>query len=206
MQCVSSGSFNEAAAQVPTVSAGGVPSPVWVIAIVRRNSEKVCRDQLLAEGVEAYVATQTLLVRHSKKRPRPVEYVRLPAKVFVRLRFSHPGEHTAFCMSHPYIHQFMTDPARSLKSTGVPNLAEVHDGELQRLRDVLNDTTHEVTFGELGADFTVETPVRVAFGPLRDTLGTLARRNGKSYFVVQTQFLNCARILVSPDEIIPLGR
>ena len=205
---------DQAEAQVPTVNAGGVSSdepatpesqsPTWCIAVVRRNSEKVCRDILLSEGYEAYVATQTLMVRHVKKPIRPVEYVRIPAKVFVRLQFSHTRESTAFCIAHPFINRLMTDPARTFESTGIPRLAEVPDREIRRLRDMLDDRHHEVTFGDLDSTFSIDGPVRVAFGPLRDTEGTLARRKGKSYFVIQTQFLNCARILVSPSEVEPV--
>ena len=186
----------------PTVSAVGVPGGKWYVAIVKRNSEKTSRDKLIDEGYEAYVATQTLVQRYAKRRPKPVEYVRIPAKVFVRMSsFPKGNALSAFFASHPYISSFMPDRARKRTEWGKPAYAEIPDSQIQQVRDILEDTEREVLFGIPDDSFTIGQTVRAVYGPLRGHEGTLAYKSGKSYFCLEIKGLDWARVQISKADI-----
>ena len=193
----------------PTVSAGGVPeggtTDVWFIAVVKRNSEKVVRDLLKGEGYEAYVATQTMMRRYDKRRPKEVEYVRIPAKVFIRLPELPRGPAlTLFFREHPYIPRFMTDRAGS--ASGLLRYAQIPNREMQRMRDVLGDPDNEVLFGYPDESYAYGDTVRVVRGPLRDMEGTLVSKDGKNYFCLVITDLNCAKVQVSLTDVEPVKR
>ena len=186
----------------PTVSAVGVPAGEWYVAIVKRNSEKTSRDQLKDEGYEAYVATQTMMRRYAKRRPKPVEYVRIPAKVFIRMEtFPEGAALSAFLASHPYISSFMTDRARKRTDSGRPAYAAIPDCEIRQVRAILDDTEREVLFGIPDESFTIGGTVRAVHGPLRGHEGTLACKNGKSWFCVEIKGLDWARVQISAADI-----
>ena len=186
----------------PTVSAVGVPGGKWYVAIVKRNSEKTSRDKLKAEGYEAYVATQTMLRRYAKRKPQEVEYVRIPAKVFVRMdAFPEGNALSSFFKSHPYISSFMPDYARNRTEWGRPAYAEIPDSQIQQVRDILEDTEREVLFGIPDDSFTIGQTVRAVYGPLRGHEGTLAYKSGKSYFCLEIKGLDWARVQISAADI-----
>jgi len=186
----------------PTVSAVGVPAGEWYVAIVKRNSEKTSRDQLKDEGYQAYVATQTMLRRYAKRKPQPVEYVRIPAKVFLRMEALPKGAAlSAFFASHPYISSFMTDRARKRNDYGRPVYAAIPDSQVQQLRAILEDTEREVLFGIPDDSFTIGETVRAVYGPLRGYEGTLAYKSGKSYFCLEIKGLDWARVQISKADI-----
>ena len=150
----------------PTISAVGVPGGKWYVAIVKRNSEKTSRDKLKDEGYEAYVATQTMLRRYTKRRPKQVEYVRIPAKVFVRMSsFPTGAALSAFFAAHPYISSFMPDCARKRTDSGRPAYAEIPDSQIQQVRAILEDTEREVLFGVPDDSFIIGQTVRAVYGP-----------------------------------------
>lgn len=195
-------SHQKAEETTPTVSAGGVPDGKWYVAIVKRNSEKTSRDQLKDEGYEAYVATQTMMRRYAKRRPKPVEYVRIPAKVFVFMdSFPEGAALSAFFASHPYISSFMTDRARKRTDSGRPAYAAIHDSEIQQVRAILDDTEREVLFGIPDESFTIGETVRAVYGPLRGHEGTLAYKSGKSFFCVEIKGLDWARVQISKADL-----
>ena len=195
-------SHQRAEEATPTVSAGGVPAGKWYVAIVKRNSEKTSRDQLKDEGYEAYVATQTMMRRYAKRKPQPVEYVRIPAKVFVRMEtFPEGAALSAFFASHPYISSFMTDRARKRTDSGRPAYAAIPDSEIRQVRAILDDTEREVLFGIPDESFTIGGTVRAVHGPLRGHEGTLACKNGKSWFCVEIKGLDWARVQISAADI-----
>lgn len=186
----------------PTVSAVGVPGGKWYVAIVKRNSEKTSRDKLKEEGYEAYVATQTMVRRYAKCRPKPVEYVRIPAKVFVRMEVFPEGEAlSAFFKSHPYISSFMTDRARKRTESGRPSYAAIPDSQIRQVRAILDDTEREVLFGIPDDSFTIGQTVRAVYGPLRGHEGTLAYKSGKSYFCLEIEGLDWARVQISAADL-----
>ena len=186
----------------PTVSAVGVPAGEWYVAIVKRNSEKTSRDQLKDEGYQAYVATQTMLRRYAKRKPQPVEYVRIPAKVFLRMEALPEGTAlSAFFASHPYISSFMTDRARKRNDYGRPAYAAIPDSQVQQLRAILEDTEREVLFGIPDDSFTIGETVRAVYGPLRGYEATLAYKSGKSYFCLEIKGLDWARVQISKADI-----
>ena len=189
------GTLRKAEEETPTVSAVGVSRGKWYVAIVKRNSEKTSRDQLKDEGYEAYVATQTMMRRYAKRRPQPVEYVRIPAKVFVFMEsFPKGGALSAFFASHPYISSFMTDRARKRTDSGRTAYAAIPDSEIQQVRAILEDSEREVLFGIPDESFTIGEPVRAVYGPLRGLEGTLAYKSGKSYFCLEIKGLDWARV------------
>ena len=178
---------------------------MWFIAVVKRNSEKVVRDLLRSEGYEAYVATQTMMRRYDKRRPKEVEYVRIPAKVFIRMPELPRGPAlTLFFREHPYIPRFMTDRAGS--ASGLLRYARIPDREMQRMRDVLGDPDNEVLFGYPDESYAYGDTVRVVRGPLRDMEGTLVSKDGKNYFCLVITDLNCAKVQVSLTDVEPVKR
>jgi hypothetical protein len=199
------GSLHRAEEATPTVSAVGVPGGKWYVAIVKRNSEKTSRDKLKDEGYEAYVATQTMLRRYAKRKPQPVEYVRIPAKVFVRMKtFPEGGALSAFFEGHPYISSFMPDRARKRNAYERPAYAEIRDSEIQQVREILEDTEREVLFGAPDDSYTIGETVRAVHGPLRGHEGTLAYKSGKSYFCLEIEGLDWARVQISAADIAKL--
>ena len=207
MELRKTGEGRKAEDKVPTVSAGGVPDGEpkhWYVAIVKRNSEKVCREALTANGYKAYVATQTIVRSYAKRKPKPVEQVVIPSKVFIQLPHFTPAERTQFFCLHPFITNFMYDVARERTSYGMAKLAAIPDFEIQRLRQMLSDTEHPVAFGELNATYAVGTRVRVTHGPMSGYEGVIAQRKGKSYFAMQTQYLNCAFVQIPFEYFEPI--
>ena len=205
--------------QMPTVSAGGVPGGdaslgvnireepskphFWYVAIVKRNSEKVIRDELREKGHTCYVATQTVMRRYAKRRPKAVELVALPAKVFVYLPVLTRRAMNNFLKESPSVFGFMSDCALKGDEKSI-GLAAISDWEIQELRRILGNCEDEVTFGELDASFTVGDRVRAVYGPMRGYEGVLAQKNGKSYLVVNMNFLNFARVQISLSDVEPI--
>ena len=200
----------------PTVSAGGVDiaenpltatsqeastSPgTWLVAIVKRNTEKNCRKELEKQGLKAYVATQTIMHRYPKRRPKPVEYVRIPAKVFICMSSLHSTKaRTEFFRSHPYISSFMPD-----RATDNRTWAEIPDSQMQQMRAILGDPDREVLMGFPDDSYTIGGTVEAVFGPLRGHKGIIASREGKNYFCIEIPQLEWAKIRVSKDDIIPV--
>ena len=193
---------------VPTVSAVGVPATKWYVAIVKRNSEKTCRDKLIDEGYRAYVATQTMLRRYAKRKPQKVEYVRIPAKVFVCMDAFPEGDAlSAFFESHPYISSFLPDYARKRTDSGRPAYAEIPDSQIKLLQDILGDTEREVLFGNIPDNtFTIGEAVKAVSGPFRDCEGVLAYKSGKSYFFMEIKGLDWARVQISAADLDSLEK
>ena len=188
----------------PTVSAGGVTDDKWwYVAIVKRNSEKDCRDRLQKEGFEAFVATQTMMRRYSKRRPKPVEYVRIAAKVFLHMDTMPKGQAlTRFFASHPYISSFMPDHARG--QTGRPAYAQIRDSEMHAMRMILGDPDHEVTFGYPDSSFEVGDIVQAIRGPLQGKRGVLSKKEGKSFFCLLIENLDWAKVQIAPEDVVPV--
>lgn len=199
------GSFIETEDTVPTVSAEGISeSDKWFVAIVKRNSEKVSRDSLNAEGYTAYVATQTMMRRYAKRRPKAVEYVRIPAKVFLRMESFPTGKALSnFYKDHPYISGFMLDHARSRVDTHAPDYAVIYEREMREMRSILNDRDHEVLFGYPDESYVVGGTVKAVNGLLRGQEGTLVSKDGKSYFCLMIKGLDWAKVQVSREDIVP---
>lgn len=208
----------------PTVSAGGVatgerplsghpaelpqnapatqqPIPgTWFVAIVKRNSEKVCRDELQKKGITAYVATQTLMRRYAKRRPKPVEYVRIPAKVFVRMfPLKSEAERTAFFKEHPQILSFMPDHAK-----GSRGWAEIPEKEMKQMREILGDTENEVTIGFPDSSYEIGGKVRAVGGAIHGLEGLVASREGKNYFCVEIKGFDWAKVCILKEHLEPL--
>ncbi len=197
-----------AEAPSPTVSAGAVSqeeSPVWCVAIVKRNSEKDVRDKLTALGYEAYAATQTMRgVKYAKRKPKDVEYVRLPAKVFIRLRFKDHREEDIFLREHNYIYRFMPDYASRKDSLGRSAIAEIKHRDLMRMRGWLDDEDNEVVFGFPDASYEIGGWVKVVSGKMEGETGCIASKNGKSYIVLEIKGLSWARVQVSTKHLEPI--
>ena len=196
------------AGMVPTVSAVAVspsePSP-WCVAVVKRNSEKVVRDALLEEQLDAYVATQTLRVQYAKRHPQNVEYVRLPAKVFLHLSFKDAREQEHFRRQHPAITSFMPDFARRKDSHGRPVMALIPDSEMQRMRRWLEDDEHEVTFGYPDARYEVGGWARVVGTRFDGEQGRIARKDSGTYIILEVKGLSWATVRISQKNLVPLS-
>jgi len=196
--------------QMPTVSAEGVPGGesaedgFWFVAIVKRNTEKESRNKLMSKGFDAYVATQTVMRQYAKRRPKAVELVALPAKVFIRLPHLTSSERTSFLIHYPFVSSFMPDYACKREQSGAWTMAAIPDREIRELRRILGECNDEVTFGDLDNSFVVGGTVKAVFGPMRGYEGTLAQKNGKTYFILQTKFLNCCRVQISPSDVVPV--
>jgi hypothetical protein len=204
--------------RVPTVSAEGVPvgesvqsqavvagpapmpSPFWYVAVVKRNSEKTSRDALIKEGFEAYVATQTMMRRYAKQRPKAVEYVRIPAKVFLRMPpLKNEKARSNFFLSHPYISSFMPDFARGNRAW-----AEIPDSQMSKMRSILGDTENEVLIKYPDSSFTIGREVKAVGGILHGLEGFIASQEGKDYFCVEIKGLDWAMIRISKQHLEPI--
>jgi hypothetical protein len=197
------GQRSRAEETTPTVSAGGVSTDkgTWFVAIVKRNSEKASRDFLRKEGIDAYVATQTMMRRYAKRRPKPVEYVRIPAKVFIRMHpLKNGNERTTFFRGHPFILNFMTDRARDNR-----DWAEIADEEMHRMREILGDTENEVTFGYPDESYAIGGKVKAIGSVLNGLEGFIASREGKDYFCIEIKGLDWARISISKERLEPIN-
>ena len=193
--------------QASTVSAGAVSheeSPTWCVAIVKRNSEKDVRDKLTALGYEAYAATQTMRVKYNRHQPRLVEYVRMPAKVFLRMKFLDHREEDIFLRAHPYINRFLPDFASRKDSLGRSATAEIRHYELMRMRSWLDDEDNEVVFGFPDASYEIGGWVKVVSGKMEGETGCIASKNGKSYIVLEIKGLSWARVQVSTKHLEPI--
>ena len=173
---------------------------MWVVAIVKRNSEKIIRDQLREEGYDAYVATQTLMRRYEKRRPKAVEYVRLPAKVFLRMApLKSAKARSEFFKNHPSVTSFMTDRAKDNRGW-----AEIPDSQMRQMRAILGDTDNEVLFGMPDESYAIGGRVKAIGGVLHGLEGFVASRGGKNYLCIEITGLDWARISISKDRLEPL--
>ena len=212
------GTKGVAGERVPTVSAGGVPvgesvqsqaeiagpahmpSSFWYVAVVKRNSEKTSRDALLKEGLEAYVATQTMMRHYARRRPKAVEYVRIPAKVFLRMPpLKNEKARTKFFLSHPYITSFMPDFARSNRAW-----AEIPDSQMSMMRSILGDTENEVLVKYPDSSYAIGRKVKAVGGILHGLEGFIASQEGKDYFCVEIKGLDWAMIRISKQRLEPI--
>lgn len=188
---------------MPTVSAVGVPTgepTTWLVAIVKRNSEKTSRDLLRQEGLDAYVATQTIMRRYAKRRPKPVEYVRIPAKVFIRmLPPATPRARSEFFKNHPYVSSFMPDRAKARSQW-----AQIPDDQMSQMRYILGDTEHEVNFGFPDESYAIGGKVRAIGGLLHGLEGLIASREGSNYLCIEIEGLDWARISIPKERLEPL--
>ena len=196
-----------AEAPASTVSAGAVSheeSPTWCVAIVKRNSEKDVRDKLTALGYEAYAATQTMRVKYNRHQPKVVEYVRLPAKVFLRMKFLDHREEDIFLRAHPYINRFLPDFASRKDSLGRSATAEIRHSELMRMRALLENKEDEVTFGMPDATYEIGGWVKVVGNKMEGETGRIASKNGKTYLLIEIKGLSWARVQVSTKYLVPI--
>lgn len=199
---------------VATVSAGGVPASEmpsssatpsnstsdrchWYIGIVKRNTEKACRDRLIQAGYECYVATQTVSRQYSKtRRPTDVEIVCISSKVFIRVD---EERRIAILKDYPFINRFMTDIAMKPDRWGRHPVAIVPDEQIRQLQYLLFHAAQPVYVTDSPIQLGDE--VRIMRGSLKGLTGHVVRTNNETYISIQIAALGYALASISPDDV-----
>ena len=175
-----------------TTPAGGVsPGPLWYVVDVRSTMERVIRDRLLNQGIEAYVASQEDLHVYKNRTKRMTERIVITSKVFVRIQ---PEQRLDVLRAHPAVYKFLIDKASQPSVTGYRRYAIIPDAQIQRLQYMLRYSPEPVTF--IDRPLHLGDRVRVLRGPLVGFEGDFLRQGSHTYIVVtldklgytQTQF------------------
>lgn len=183
----------------PTTVVGdavGVSERHWYAAFVSTNTEKACRDRLIHQGYEAWVASQQEQRVWRNGRKSMVERVVIPLIVFVRATEQERRQ----IVNYPYIHRFMTDKACAANDFGVHPVATIPDSEIESLRFILYQSDSPVSF--LSHPLKTGDSVRVVRGQLRGFEGQVTRyHDGHSYVVVNIGVLGCAMVRISLTDV-----
>lgn len=176
-------------------SAVGVPKRNWFVAIVKRNTEKSCRDKLNKMGYESYVATQTELRKWSNGTKKTVERVVISAIVFIKAT----EQERRFLVTLPFINKFMTDKSGQKNPYGRSPIATIPDSQMQTLQFMLYNADSEVIFTD--TPFRLGDSIRVIRGSLKNFCGNIVKTNGTTYVVVNLDLLGTAMTRISISDI-----
>ena len=174
----------------------GVSEKHWYAAFVSTNTEKACRDRLIHQGHEAWVASQQELRVWRNGRRSKVERVVIPLIVFVRATEQERRQ----IVNYPYIHRFMTDKARAVNDFGVHPVATIPDCQIESLKFILYQSDSPVSF--LSHPLKTGDSVRVVRGQLQGLEGQVTRNHdGHNYVVVNIGVLGCAMVRISLTDV-----
>lgn len=180
-----------------TTPAGGVsPRPLWYVVDVRSTMERVIRDSLLRQGIEAYVASQEDLHVYKNRTKRMTERIVITSKVFVRIL---PEQRLDVLHVHPAVYKFLVDKASQPSVTGYRRYAIIPDAQIQRLQYMLRYSPEPVTF--------VDRPlhqgdrVRVLRGPLVGFEGDFRRQGSNTYIVVTLDKLGYTQTQIPLSDV-----
>ena len=171
----------------------------WYVAIVATNSEKACRDRLVALGHEAWVASQEEMRVWRNGRRSTVERVVIPLMVFVHATEQERRD----IVNLPFIKYFLTDKAGRANDFGVHPVAVIPQREMEKLQFMLYQNDQPVTF--LSRPLKAGGSVRVIRGSLRGLEAQVTRyRDGDTYLVVNVGMLGCAMVRIALSDVEPL--
>lgn len=171
----------------------------WYVAIVATNSEKSCRDRLVALGYEAWVASQQEERVWRNGRRSTVESVVIPLMVFIHATEQERRD----IVNLPFIKYFLTDKAGRANDFGVHPVAVIPQREMEKLQFMLYQNDQPVTF--LSRPLKAGDNVRVIRGSLRGLEAQVTRyRDGDTYLVVNVGMLGCAMVRIALSDVEPL--
>ena len=176
-------------------SAVGMPRRQWFVAIVKRNTEKSCRDKLLQMGYEAYVATQEDIRQWRNGTKKKIERVVITTIVFIRTT----EKERRVIVNLPFINRFMTNKSAPKTSYGNNPIATIPDSQMRLLQFMLYNADSEVSFSN--NPLRANDRIKVVRGSLKGFEGNVVRTNGTTFIVVNLDILGCAMIHVSPSDI-----
>ena len=186
----------KATANVQNACAGGVPGRKWFVALVRNKYERKCRDMLLELGYEAFVASQQEIhVYHCRKRHK-VERIVIPAIVFLHATEKERLQAMKQC---PLIYHFLTNKALVANDLGRHPYAVVPDYQMEQLRFMLYHAESQVNFTD--HPLHVGERIRIVRGQLKGFEGNVMHSDNTTYVVACLDFLGCAMVTVSPNDI-----
>ena len=194
--CNSADNLQQAATTMGVGDAVGVSDRQWYVAVVNHNTEKACRDKLLQQGVESYVASQEEIHRWKNGRKKKVERVVISSLLFIRVTEKERMQ----VVSQSYINYFLTDKARPVNSFGRHPLAVIPDSQMQQLRFMLFNADAPVDF--VTEHIRMGDRIRVIRGSLKGFEGNVTRyKDGASYVVARIDNLGYAMMKVSAEDI-----
>ena len=180
-----------------TTPAGGVsPQPLWYVVNVRSTMERVIRDNLLKQGIEAYVASQEELHVYKNRTKRMTERIVIDSKVFVHIL---PEQRLDVLHVHPAVYKFLTDRASSPSVTGYLRYAIIPDAQIQRLQYMLRYSPEPVTF--IDRPLHLGDRVRVLRGPLIGFEGDFLRQGSHTYIVVTLDKLGYTQTQIPLSDV-----
>lgn len=177
------------------VSAGGVPHRKWFAAVVKRNTEKACREKLQELGYESYVATQeeTRVWRNGERRK--VERVIISTIIFVRAT----EQERIHTLKLGFINRYLTNKALPANDLGRHPIATIPDNQMQQLQFMLYNADAPVNFADM--PLRLGDRVRITRGSLTGLEGNIIRNASTHYIVVNIDFLGSAMVNISLGDI-----
>ena len=187
---------SQATDNMQIVSAGGVPDGKWMVAIVKRNTEKSSRDKLLESGHEAYVATQRETRVYQCRKRKEIDRVIITSVVFIRTT---EQERLRILRECPFIHYFMTNKAGHTNDFGRHPFVIIPDHQMAQLRFMLYNADAPVNFTD--QPLRLGDHIRVIRGKLAGFEGQIVRASNTSRIGIQLDFLGCALVEIPQGDL-----
>ena len=184
----------------------------WYVAEVKRHSELKARDILNKPGnfpfpVEAYVATQALLLKKTKDSDAAKavkEKLIIHGKIFIRV--SDKAHRIPLLKGCPYLKRFMKDASLSLTEHQFTDFARVPDQQLQRLQQLLQLADGPVEYTDVVPQ--VHDSVKIIGGQLakgrlfKEVKGEITMKNGRKYATVILDTLGCFKFRLPVKDLV----
>ena len=163
----------------------------WIAVLVQVNCEKKTATRLGKAGYETYIATQQE-VRQWSDRKKKIDRLTMPMVVFVRATV----REEEWLRDQSYIYKLLalpgSDEDKRKFATAIP------DYQIERLRFLLKNAETDVVFEN---KFKIGDAVRVISGPLKGLEGSITSEKGKSKFFISIDFLGCASVEVTQNNL-----
>ena len=163
----------------------------WIAVLVQVNCEKKTATRLGKVGYETYIPIQQE-VRQWSDRKKKVDRLIMPMVVFVRATV----REEEWLRDQSYIYKLLalpgSDEDKRKFATAIP------DYQIERLRFLLKNAETDVVFEN---KFKIGDAVRVISGPLKGLEGSITSEKGKSKFFISIDFLGCASVEVTQNNL-----
>lgn len=171
-------------------------SSYWHAALVKRNYERLCRDQLDKLGLETYLASQKETHIYKNRTRREVEKIIIPNIVFIRI----PGHQTLQVMkSCSLIQGFLRNKAAQTSPYGQQPMAIIPDQQMKLLQFMLYHAEQPVNF--TNQPLRLGDRIRVVRGQLAGLEGQVLREGKNAYIVVSLDILGSAITSIALTDV-----
>ncbi|MBQ8968625.1 MAG: UpxY family transcription antiterminator [Bacteroidaceae bacterium] len=187
----------QATPTVRNACGGAVPKAHWFAAVVHPRYERICRDQILELGQEAYVASQKDTRIYACRHRREIERIIIPHIVFV-----HATEHERRLLLKqcPAIQYFLTNRAAAPNALGHRPFAVIPEAQMDTLRFMLYQSDRPVTFS--AEPLHAGDHVRVIRGALVGLEGNVLRNpDGTAHVVLTLDLLGSVMVTIPIEDI-----